>query len=71
MDPWQHHPVNQDAEILAELLETYLGKMGGATLYQTNRVGGIKNHCHGYCVKLKNSTQTRAEMDSEFTIRIS
>ena len=34
-------------------------------------LGGIKNHCHGYCVKLKNSTQTRAETDSEFTIWIS
>ena len=29
---------DQEAQILVELLETYLGKMGGATLYQTNRV---------------------------------
>ena len=29
---------DQEAQTLVELLETYLGKMGGATPYQTNRV---------------------------------
>ena len=37
---------DQEAQILMDLLETCLGKVGGATLYRLK--AGIKNHCYGY-----------------------